>query len=157
MVGFCVQPVQSTETQQQQDKAAEVKVQRNQKQKKPLKDKSAADQKLENRCVQKLLHVFARVVSLLTSLHRPRSFVCWFRESSLQKADEDERGHETSVKKSRKRKASEVGGENDVEHWVMKRQRLKASKEVEAAKRRNTVFVGNLPISCTKKVSFSCC
>uniref|UniRef100_A0A8D0DCK3 RNA binding motif protein 34 n=1 Tax=Sander lucioperca TaxID=283035 RepID=A0A8D0DCK3_SANLU len=33
----------------------------------------------------------------------------------------------------------------------MKRQRLKARKEEEEMKRKRTVFVGNLPISCTRK------
>lgn len=75
-----------------------------------------------------------------------------FRESSLQNADEDEQGQETSLKKKRKRKVSETGRENDVERWVMKRQRLKATREEEAIKRKRTVFVGNLPVSCTKKV-----
>uniref|UniRef100_A0A3Q3QEN7 RRM domain-containing protein n=1 Tax=Monopterus albus TaxID=43700 RepID=A0A3Q3QEN7_MONAL len=73
-----------------------------------------------------------------------------FRESSLQNADEDERGQGTSMQGKRKRK--ELGEEKDVEHWVMKRQRLKASREEESMKRKRTVFVGNLPVSCTKKV-----
>uniref|UniRef100_A0A3Q3JBM1 RRM domain-containing protein n=1 Tax=Monopterus albus TaxID=43700 RepID=A0A3Q3JBM1_MONAL len=94
--------------------------QHSQKKKKPPKQKSAADQKLEN------------------------------RESSLQNADEDERGQGTSMQGKRKRK--ELGEEKDVEHWVMKRQRLKASREEESMKRKRTVFVGNLPVSCTKKV-----
>ncbi|XP_040891368.1 RNA-binding protein 34 [Toxotes jaculatrix] len=111
----------STEEKQQQKETPEVKGQPSHKKKKPPKLKSAAEQKLEN------------------------------RESSLQTADEEERGQETPVKKKKKRKASESGGENDVERWVMKRQRLKASKEEEAVKRKRTVFVGNLPISCTKK------
>ncbi|KAG7217940.1 hypothetical protein INR49_020762 [Caranx melampygus] len=68
-----------------------------------------------------------------------------------EEADDDERGQETSVKKKKKRKMSESGGEKDAEHWVMKRQRLKADKEEEAVKRKRTVFVGNLPVSCTKK------
>ncbi|XP_062244661.1 RNA-binding protein 34 [Platichthys flesus] len=85
-------------------------------QKKKLPEKSVAEQKLEN------------------------------RESSLQTADEDERGQ--AVKK---RKASGSGRENDTEVWVMKRQRTKACREEESAKRKRTVFVGNLPISCTKK------
>lgn len=42
--------------------------------------------------------------------------------------------------------------EKGVEHWVEERQRKRARKEEEAQKRRRTVFVGNLPISCTKKV-----
>lgn len=69
------------------------------------------------------------------------------RESSLQKADEEERGQETN---KRKRKASEL--DNEAEYWVMKRQRLKAGRQEEALKRKRTVFVGNLPSSCTKKV-----
>lgn len=54
--------------------------------------------------------------------------------------------------KKKKRKAPEPGGENDVEQWVMKRQRLKARKEEETIKSKRTVFVGNLPVGCTKKV-----
>jgi len=34
----------------------------------------------------------------------------------------------------------------------MKRHKLKASKEEEVVKEKRTVFVGNLPISCSKKV-----
>ena len=34
----------------------------------------------------------------------------------------------------------------------MQRQKLRARKEDEAQKRHRTVFVGNLPVSCTKKV-----
>lgn len=56
------------------------------------------------------------------------------------------------MKKTKKRKMSESAGEKDAEHWVMKRQKLKANKEEEAVKRKRTVFVGNLPVSCTKKV-----
>ncbi|XP_071359263.1 RNA-binding protein 34 isoform X2 [Trachinotus anak] len=117
------EPVQKSteEKQQQQNETPEVKGQPSQKKKKKL-------QKEKSAADQKLEN----------------------RESSLQKADDDECGQETSMKK-KKRKASELGGENDVEHWVMKRQRLKASKEEEAIKKKRTVFVGNLPISCTKK------
>ncbi|KAI3353603.1 hypothetical protein L3Q82_020122 [Scortum barcoo] len=115
-------PVQKR-TEAKEQKTPEVKGQPGQKkkQKKPPKDKSEADQKLEN------------------------------REMSLQIADEDEQEHETSVKKKKKRKAPEPSGENDVEHWVLKRQKLKARKEEEAIKSKRTVFVGNLPVGCTKK------
>lgn len=65
----------------------------------------------------------------------------------LHIADEDER-QKTSVKKTRKQDTEEEG----VEHWVEKRQRKRARKEEEAQKRKRTVFVGNLPISCSKKV-----
>ncbi|XP_017290178.1 RNA-binding protein 34-like [Kryptolebias marmoratus] len=72
------------------------------------------------------------------------------RESSLQNADDEEKGQQSSAKK-RKRRDSGAGRENDVEYWVMKRQKLKASKHEEALKSKRTVFVGNLPISCTEK------
>uniref|UniRef100_A0A3Q1EFP0 RNA binding motif protein 34 n=1 Tax=Acanthochromis polyacanthus TaxID=80966 RepID=A0A3Q1EFP0_9TELE len=71
------------------------------------------------------------------------------RESSLLKADEDEQGHQTAVRK--KKRKLEMDGEKDAEHWVMKRQRLKVHRAEEALKKTRTVFVGNLPISCTKK------
>ncbi|KAM7394801.1 hypothetical protein PAMP_021583 [Pampus punctatissimus] len=112
------EPQKSTEVKEQQKETLEVKGQTSQK-KKPPKEKTAADQKLEN------------------------------RESSLQNADEDEQ-QKTSVMK-KKRKAPEPDGENDVEQWVMKRQKLKARKAEEAVKKKRTVFVGNLPVSCTKK------
>ncbi|TNM85640.1 hypothetical protein fugu_007911 [Takifugu bimaculatus] len=69
------------------------------------------------------------------------------REMGLHIADEDERQKKTSVKKTRKHDAEEKG----VEHWVEKRQRKRARKEEEAQKRKRTVFVGNLPSSCSKK------
>ncbi|XP_035515573.1 RNA-binding protein 34 [Morone saxatilis] len=87
--------------------------------KKSLKEKSEAEQKLEN------------------------------REIGLLNADGDE--ETPGGKKKKKRKAPEPSGENDVEQWVMKRQRLRARKEEEATKRKRTVFVGNLPVGCTKK------
>lgn len=82
-------------------------------------------------------------------------FVCGFRELGLQTADEDEGGQETPSKKKKKKNESELaesGRVNDAEHWVMKRQKQRARKEEEAKKSKRTVFVGNLPISCTKKV-----
>lgn len=69
----------------------------------------------------------------------------------LQIADEDEQQKSTSVKK--KREATEwEAEEKGVEHWVEKRQKKRARKEEEAQKSKRTVFVGNLPISCSKKV-----
>lgn len=47
---------------------------------------------------------------------------------------------------------AEAGGRLDTEHWVMKRQQQRARKAEEAVKNKRTVFVGNLPASCTKKV-----
>uniref|UniRef100_A0A3Q4BSZ2 RRM domain-containing protein n=1 Tax=Mola mola TaxID=94237 RepID=A0A3Q4BSZ2_MOLML len=72
---------------------------------------------------------------------------------SLQTADEDEQ--ESDPKKTTKKiksEGAEAGGENSTEHWAMKRQKLRARKEDEAQKRKRTVFVGNLPVSCTKKM-----
>ncbi|KAM9857452.1 RNA-binding protein 34 isoform 2-T2 [Aulostomus maculatus] len=71
------------------------------------------------------------------------------RESGLQNADDDEQTQGPTKRK--KRKVPEPGGEKDVEHWVMKRQKLRGRKEEEAAKDKRTVFVGNLPTSCTQK------
>uniref|UniRef100_A0A3B5LRP8 RRM domain-containing protein n=1 Tax=Xiphophorus couchianus TaxID=32473 RepID=A0A3B5LRP8_9TELE len=77
-------------------------------------------------------------------------FICiGFRESSLLTADTDEDVQKSSMRK--KRKASEITGENSAEYWVMKRQKQKANKQEEALKMKRTVFVGNLPISCTMK------
>uniref|UniRef100_A0A669C5T2 RNA binding motif protein 34 n=1 Tax=Oreochromis niloticus TaxID=8128 RepID=A0A669C5T2_ORENI len=95
------------------------------------------------------------VIFFFPSLLKPICLKCsfefaGFRESGLQKADEDEDGPEKPNRK-RKRQTSESGRENDTEYWVMKRQRLKASKAQETLKKKRTVFVGNLPISCTKK------
>ncbi|XP_051237276.1 RNA-binding protein 34 isoform X2 [Dicentrarchus labrax] len=114
------QPVQkSPEPKEEQKEKEGVKGQPTSK-KKSVKEKSEAEQKLEN------------------------------RELGLLNADGDE---ETpgGKKKKKKRKAPEPSGENDVEQWVIKRQRLRARKEEEATKRKRTVFVGNLPVGCTKK------
>ncbi|XP_030267219.1 RNA-binding protein 34 isoform X2 [Sparus aurata] len=113
-------PVQRSAEEKELEKDPEVKGQSSQKKKKQLKEKSEAEQKLDN------------------------------REISLLNADEDERGKETPAKK--KRKAAEPDGENDVEKWVLKRQKLRSRKAEEKVKTKRTVFVGNLPIGCTKKM-----
>ncbi|XP_041640192.1 RNA-binding protein 34 [Cheilinus undulatus] len=119
------QPVRkSSEEKEQQKEAPEGKrpgQQEQNKKKKKKKEKSEAEETLEH------------------------------RESGLQNADEDEREQQTSVRKSKKRKAPEPGGEIDVEQMVMKRQKVRARKQEEAMKSKRTVFVGNLPIGCTKK------
>lgn len=86
------------------------------------------------------------------SRQHPSSSSLLSREIGLQVADEDEQQKNTS-KKKRKSEVTECGAEEKgVEHWVEQRQRKRARKEEEAQKRKRTVFVGNLPISCTKKV-----
>lgn len=88
-------------------------------------------------------------LSLVASTHpSPSSPVS--REIGLQAADEEEQQKNPAKKK--KRRKSEVMEEKGVEYWVEERQRKRARKEEEAQKRKRTVFVGNLPISCTKKV-----
>uniref|UniRef100_A0A3Q3H1N8 RNA binding motif protein 34 n=1 Tax=Labrus bergylta TaxID=56723 RepID=A0A3Q3H1N8_9LABR len=89
--------------------------------------------------------------SSLSSLFSTAAPAASVLESSLLNADEEEHGQETSVKK-KKRKAPEPGEENDVEKWVMKRQRKRDRKQEDAVKTKRTVFVGNLPVGCTKKV-----
>lgn len=74
-----------------------------------------------------------------------------FRESCIFKADRDEHGPASSAK--RKKRDSETDGQIPAEHWALRRQRLKANKQEELLKMKRTVFVGNLPISCTAKVS----
>ncbi|KAK5865492.1 hypothetical protein PBY51_019758 [Eleginops maclovinus] len=69
------------------------------------------------------------------------------RELSLQCADDDEQG----PAKKKIKKGAESSGENDAEKWVIKRQNVRARKEEEVTKKKRTVFVGNLPVSCTRK------
>ncbi|XP_070683930.1 RNA-binding protein 34 [Pempheris klunzingeri] len=109
-------PVQRSSEPQRE--APQVKGQSSQKKKK-LKEKSEADQQLEN------------------------------REAGLQNADDDEQTSAVMKREGRKRPAG--GGGTSVEQWVMKRQKLKLIKKEEATKRKRTVFVGNLPVGCTKK------
>lgn len=82
-----------------------------------------------------------------------------FRELSLQAADEDEcgGGGQPPHKKKKKKKMEDeegaaAGVRLDTEHWVMKRQQRRERKAEEVVKNKRTVFVGNLPASCTKKV-----
>lgn len=84
------------------------------------------------------------------------------RELSLQAADEDECGgggpppHKKKKKKNTgDEEGAQAGGRLDAEHWVMKRQQLKARKAEDAVKNNRTVFVGNLPATCTKKMLMS--
>lgn len=154
------QPVPKVaEVKEPQKETPDVKGQTSQKQKKLQKEKTAAEEKLENRYPSISQSKEAAVSLLFFSLHPlhhpPPPLPSCFRESSLQNADEAEQGQTTTVKK-KKRKAPEADGENEVERWVIKRQKLRAQKQEEALKKNKTVFVGNLPVSCTKKVSDLC-
>uniref|UniRef100_A0A4W5M9R6 Uncharacterized protein n=1 Tax=Hucho hucho TaxID=62062 RepID=A0A4W5M9R6_9TELE len=73
------------------------------------------------------------------------------RESALQNADEDEQVPKTP--KKTKRKAVEMGEGGVTEERQTKKQRTGAQIAAERVKQKRTVFVGNLPASCTKKVT----
>ncbi|XP_061687178.1 RNA-binding protein 34 isoform X2 [Syngnathoides biaculeatus] len=68
------------------------------------------------------------------------------RELSLRDADEDERAP------ADKKKRGEAGLDKGAERRVLKRQRRRQDKQEEQTKNRRTVFVGNLPVNCTKKM-----
>ncbi|XP_056266664.1 RNA-binding protein 34-like [Pseudoliparis swirei] len=77
-----------------------------------------------------------------------------------EKSEADQAGDQISLQNGRgrgkttpaqKKKRKAPDAETSAEHWVMKRHKLKASKEEEVVKEKRTVFVGNLPISCSKK------
>ncbi|KAM3864901.1 RNA-binding protein 34 [Diretmus argenteus] len=116
-------PVQKSIEVKQQKETPKLKGPTGQTPRKPPKEKTQADQKLEN------------------------------RESALLNADEEEQGKKTP--KKTKRKAADAGedggGEDEAERYKMKRLKTKAIMAEEAIKRKRTVFVGNLPVSCTKK------
>lgn len=77
------------------------------------------------------------------------------REQSLLAADEEE---QTGVK-GKKRKAPsqavdpdlDTDGDRGAEYWVKRRQTLKTNRLKDQEKNHRTVFVGNLPLSATKK------
>ncbi|KAM4604062.1 RNA-binding protein 34 [Polymixia lowei] len=116
-------PVQKSSEVKEQKVTPLVKGPARQNQRKPPKEKSVADRKVQN------------------------------RESALQNADEEEQ--EQKQPKKRKRKVVDVGGgagvKEEEEVRPMKRQKTAASIEEEQNKDKRTVFVGNLPASCTKK------
>lgn len=68
------------------------------------------------------------------------------REQGLQAADDVD---QASVR-PRKRKLP-PGGEEDADFWINRRQRLRENKQRDCESQSRTVFVGNLPLSSTKK------
>lgn len=68
------------------------------------------------------------------------------REQGLQAADDVDQ----MAVRPRKRKLP-PGGEEDPEFWIKHRQKLKENKQREHENQSRTVFVGNLPLSSTKK------
>uniref|UniRef100_A0A3P9I5C8 RNA binding motif protein 34 n=1 Tax=Oryzias latipes TaxID=8090 RepID=A0A3P9I5C8_ORYLA len=111
----------SVEREELENRSADGIRQEKQKKKKPPRESSVAEQKVEN------------------------------RESSLREADDEEQDDSSVKKKIKKRKVLELDREQDAEYWVLKRQKMKARKHEEATKTKRTVFVGNLPVTCTKK------
>lgn len=76
-----------------------------------------------------------------------------FRESALQNADEDEQVPKMPKKTKRKAVEMEEGGATEEGERQTKKQRTGAQIAAERVKQKRTVFVGNLPASCTKKVT----
>lgn len=72
------------------------------------------------------------------------------RESALQNADDE---GQTSVKKVKRKRPDEP----EEEARPGKRKKNKKNNAEERIKMKRTVFVGNLPASCTKKVLQSVC
>ncbi|XP_067115559.1 RNA-binding protein 34 [Osmerus mordax] len=71
------------------------------------------------------------------------------RESALQNADADE--NVTKTPKKVKRKVLDVKQEGAMEEEKRPTKRQKTERVEERIKLKRTVFVGNLPVSCTKK------
>lgn len=99
---------------------------------------------ISNRCVcQTRLHFF---------------FFTLKRENALASADLEEEIHQ---KQGQKRKTSQFGVKvadkdvlDDVDHTVAnQRKKIQINQEEERLKNERTVFVGNLPVTCNKKVS----
>lgn len=81
-----------------------------------------------------------------------------WRENALASADLEEEIHQ---KQGQKRSASQSGIKaadkkvlDDVDHTVVnQRKKIEINQEEERLKNERTVFVGNLPVTCNKKVS----
>lgn len=73
------------------------------------------------------------------------------REEALKNADNAD---EESRPKKVKRKAPEVD-DDDGETLAVKRRKVAWNKAEERIKLKRTVFVGNLPVNCSKKVTES--
>lgn len=80
------------------------------------------------------------------------------RENALASADLEEEIHQTQ---GQKRKNSPFGVKvagkdvlDDVDHtFANQRKKIQINQEEERLKNERTVFVGNLPVTCNKKVS----
>ncbi|XP_055014014.1 RNA-binding protein 34, partial [Boleophthalmus pectinirostris] len=70
------------------------------------------------------------------------------RERALQSGDETDG---TRVKRRRTTAAAPGDEDDGPEFWVKRRQKLKENKRKEKERETRTVFVGNLPLSSTKK------
>uniref|UniRef100_A0A3P8YGP7 RRM domain-containing protein n=1 Tax=Esox lucius TaxID=8010 RepID=A0A3P8YGP7_ESOLU len=73
------------------------------------------------------------------------------RESALQNADEEEQVLKKPKKTKRKAVGDEMGEGGDAEEGMQKKKRTGPQMAEERIKLKRTVFVGNLPASCTKK------
>ena len=97
--------------------------------------------------------------SFLLPFHPFLLFFALQRENALASADFEE--EETHQKQGQKRKMSQPGVKaadkqvlDDVDYpAVNQRKKIQINPEEERLKNERTVFVGNLPVTCNKKVS----
>ncbi|KAJ8358945.1 hypothetical protein SKAU_G00154700 [Synaphobranchus kaupii] len=73
------------------------------------------------------------------------------RESALQNADEEEDGVRKVSKKSKRKAVEMVRGGLEEEEGKPARKKKDFNMAEERIKNKRTVFVGNLPVSCTRK------
>uniref|UniRef100_A0A2K6TH78 RNA binding motif protein 34 n=1 Tax=Saimiri boliviensis boliviensis TaxID=39432 RepID=A0A2K6TH78_SAIBB len=96
----------------------------------------------------------------LTCITFTASFVLFFvlkRESALLSADLEEEIHQKQGQKRKKSQSGVKGADRkvlDVDDTVVsQRRKIQINQEEERLKNERTVFVGNLPVTCDKKVS----
>lgn len=123
---------------------------------KKTKQKSAAEKKLEDRFITLLLLLLLLFFrnEVETAVNEPHLSIS--REEALQNADDAE---EEKRPKKVKRKAPEADedGETLAEALAVKRRKVAWSKAEERIKLKRTVFVGNLPVNYSKKVTEFLC
>lgn len=120
---------------------------------KKAKQKSAAEKKLEDR-FRTLLSLLTVQDNRLNSLNK--LYLSISREEALKNADDAE---EAVRPKKSKRKAPEANADEETAHEMLaaKRRKVAWNKAEERIKLKRTVFVGNLPVNCSKKVAKFLC
>jgi hypothetical protein len=90
------------------------------------------------------------------------SYLCFalnIRESALASADLEEEIHQKQGQKRKNSQSSIKVADRKIPHDidynldVSQRKKIQINQEEERLKNERTVFVGNLPVTCNKKVS----